>query len=34
MKAMVYHGPDNKVWEDVPEPVIVDDTGASSWSIR
>ena len=28
MKAMVYHGPDNKVWEDVPEPVIVDDTGA------
>jgi alcohol dehydrogenase len=28
MKAMVYHGPGNKAWEDVPEPVIVDDTDA------
>ncbi len=28
MKALVYHGPGNKVWEEVPEPVIVDDTDA------
>ena len=28
MKAMVYHGPGNKAWEDVPKPVIVDDTDA------
>ena len=28
MKAMVYHGPGNKAWEEVPKPVIVDDTDA------
>ena len=28
MKAMVYHGPGNKTWEEVPKPVIVDDTDA------
>jgi alcohol dehydrogenase len=28
MKAMVYHGPGNKSWEDVPKPSIVDDTDA------
>ena len=28
MKALVYHGPQNKAWEDVPMPVIVDDTDA------
>ena len=26
MKALVYHGPGNKAWEDVPDPVIVDPT--------
>jgi len=28
MKAVVYHGPGRKVWEDVPEPAVVDDTDA------
>jgi len=28
MKAMVYHGPGRRSWEEVPEPVIVDDTDA------
>jgi alcohol dehydrogenase len=28
MKAMVYHGPGNKAWEEVPKPVILDDTDA------
>ena len=28
MKAMVYHGPGKKAWEEVPKPVIVDDTDA------
>ena len=28
MKAIVYHGPGRKAWEDVPDPVIVDDTDA------
>jgi alcohol dehydrogenase len=28
MKAMVYHGPGKKTWEDVPKPVVVDDTDA------
>ncbi len=28
MKAMVYHGPGNKAWEEVPKPVIIDDTDA------
>ena len=28
MKALVYHGPDNKVWEEVPQPEIIDDTDA------
>jgi len=28
MKAMVYHGPGNRAWEDVPKPVIIDDTDA------
>ena len=26
MKALVYHGPGQKAWEDVPDPVIVDPT--------
>ncbi len=28
MKAIVYHGPGNKGWEDVADPVLVDDTDA------
>jgi alcohol dehydrogenase len=28
MKALVYHGPGEKSWEEVPDPVIVDDTDA------
>jgi alcohol dehydrogenase len=28
MKAMVYHGPGNRRWEDVPKPTILDDTDA------
>ena len=28
MRAMVYHGPGNKSWEDVPKPSIVEDTDA------
>jgi len=28
MKALVYHGPGNKAWEDVPDPKIVDPTDA------
>ncbi|HUG84295.1 MAG TPA: zinc-dependent alcohol dehydrogenase family protein [Euzebya sp.] len=28
MKAVVYHGPGNKAWEDVPDPVIIDPTDA------
>ena len=28
MHALVYHGPENKAWEDVPDPVIVDDGDA------
>ena len=28
MKALVYHGPDHKTWEEVPTPVIIDDTDA------
>ena len=28
MKAMVYHGPGKRAWEEVPKPVIVDDTDA------
>lgn len=28
MKAVVYHGPDDKRWEEVPKPTIVDDTDA------
>jgi alcohol dehydrogenase len=26
MKALVYHGPGKKAWEDVPDPVLVDPT--------
>ncbi len=26
MKALVYHGPGQKAWEDVPDPVIIDPT--------
>ena len=26
MKALVYHGPGNKAWEEVPDAVIIDDT--------
>ena len=28
MKALVYHGPESKAWEDVPQPELVDDTDA------
>ena len=28
MKAIVYHGPGHKAWEDVPDPVVIDDTDA------
>src|SRR5207342_2778942 len=28
MKALVYHGPGQKAWEEVPDPVIVDPTDA------
>jgi alcohol dehydrogenase len=28
MKALVYHGPGAKAWEDVPRPVLLDDTDA------
>jgi len=28
MRAVVYHGPGQKSWEEVPEPVVVDDTDA------
>jgi alcohol dehydrogenase len=28
MRAMVYHGPGKKAWEETPKPVVVDDTDA------
>ena len=28
MKALVYHGPGMKAWEDVPKPAILSDTDA------
>jgi alcohol dehydrogenase len=28
MKALVYHGPDQKSWDDVPDPTLIDDTDA------
>jgi len=28
MKGLVYHGPGRKTWEEVPKPVIVDDSDA------
>ncbi|HSP27361.1 MAG TPA: alcohol dehydrogenase catalytic domain-containing protein, partial [Ilumatobacteraceae bacterium] len=28
MHALVYHGADRKAWEEVPKPVVVDDTDA------
>ena len=28
MKALVYHGPGQKAWEDVPKPTILVDTDA------
>ena len=28
MKAVVYHGPGNKAWEEVPDPQVIDDTDA------
>ncbi|HEY6635788.1 MAG TPA: zinc-dependent alcohol dehydrogenase family protein [Acidimicrobiia bacterium] len=28
MRAMVYHGPGKKAWEEMPKPVVVDDTDA------
>lgn len=28
MKALVYHGPENKAWEDVPDPDIINPTDA------
>jgi alcohol dehydrogenase len=28
MRALVYHGPGNKAWEEVPDPTILEDTDA------
>ena len=28
MQALVFHGPDQKAWEEVPDPVLIDDTDA------
>lgn len=28
MKALVYHGPGQKAWEDVPNPVLLEPTDA------
>jgi alcohol dehydrogenase len=28
MRALVYHGPNTKAWEEVPKPVLLDDTDA------
>ena len=28
MKALVYHGPGQKAWEEAPQPTIIDDTDA------
>ena len=28
MRALVYHGPGNKAWEQVPDPAVIDDTDA------
>jgi alcohol dehydrogenase len=28
MRALVYNGPGQKAWEDVPDPVVIDDTDA------
>src|SRR5262245_163720 len=28
MRALVYHGPGNKAWEEVPDPTIMEDTDA------
>jgi alcohol dehydrogenase len=28
MRALVYHGPDTKAWEEVPKPTLIDDTDA------
>ena len=28
MRAVVYHGPGNKSWEEVPDPVLTADTDA------
>jgi alcohol dehydrogenase len=28
MRAMVYHGPTKKSWEEVPKPTILDDNDA------
>ncbi len=28
MKALVYHGPNSKAWEDVAKPTVIDDTDA------
>ena len=28
MKALVYHGPGQKAWEDVPDPTVIDPTDA------
>src|SRR6202790_1127938 len=28
MRALVYHGPDQKSWDEVPNPVLIDDTDA------
>jgi alcohol dehydrogenase len=28
MRALVYHGPNNKAWEEVPQPTLCDDTDA------
>ena len=30
MKAIVYHGPGKRVWEEVPDATSIDSTDASS----
>ena len=34
MKALVYHGPNNKAWEEVAKPTIVDDKAVSKTEHR
>ena len=31
MKALVYHAPNDKSWDEVPDPELIDDTDAVVW---